>query len=544
MGLIKNAALKYLASALSNLGFSRIAPAAGYGAFDGEQTEGNMLPISEPEFNYYDMRKRSWTQYLRNSHTLRAENKRALWLIGKGLQLHTKPKERLLSKFGINKTIEEFVEWGNEIEEAWQLYSNGKCSADDSLNLCQICHEIEKNIFLSGDVFYRFIPYVGEDGETYPKIEIIDGGDVRTPVATEMPPSGTYWIDGLELSLTTNELMRFFVRQIDGTSIAVPVKNSAGQTVAGVVIGRRFRLRDARGLSRLAQNMEPTQTIDDFKCSIVESARAAADVFAVTEHDINSSGSNAYQKAGLSAKHAALDGAQADSGDSAAVVSSKIRLNSKAIHLNLGVGQKFKMANGTVATNDAAAFYDAITNDNFSSMGISPEVAKDKFDGSFSSAQMVARTTDFSLEVERDLVIVTQFLKVLYRYWFELMAAQDIIDAPKYFDLPERGRRAYINCDFTGKSVPAVKELEVIKTIREKLGPAYANVPLISLEKAAMEASGQQPDYISKSIMASMSHFAGSIPQTEKEKIADKTAEAESAETETGETETETSDNK
>jgi hypothetical protein len=67
----------------------------------------------------------------------------------------------------------------------------------------------------------------------------------------------------------------------------------------------------------------------------------------------------------------------------------------------------------------------------------------------------------------------------------------------------------------------------VIKTIREKLGPAYANVPLISLEKASMEASGQQPDYISKSILASMSNFAGAIPQTEKERIADKTSEAD-----------------
>jgi hypothetical protein len=527
MGFIRNAAINILASALTNLGWGRRASSAGFGAFSGEQTEGNMGPAIEPEFDYYDMRKRSWTQYLRNSHTLRAENKRALWLIGKGLQLHTKPKNKILEKFGITKSIEEFVEWGNEVEEAWELYAANKCSADNTMTLAQILHEVEKNTFLAGDVFYRFLPFTELDGEITPKIEIIDGGDVRTPVAPEMPPAGTYWIDGLELDLETNELIRFFVRQLDGTSVGVSVKNSAGQVVAGMVVGRRFRLRDARGLSRLAQNMEPTQTIDDYKCSIVESARAAADVFAVTEHDMNSSGSNIYQKAGLSAKHIALDGAQQPLGDDAAVVASKIRHNSKAVHLNLGPGQKFKVASGTIATSDAAAFYDAITNDNFSSMGVSPEVAKDKFDGSFSSAQMVARTTDFSLEVERELVVSTQFLKPLYRYWFELMVAQDIIDAPKYLLLPERGKRAYLNCEFTGKSVPAVKELEVIKTIREKLGPAYANVPLISLEKASMEASGQQPDYISKSILASMSNFAGAIPQTEKERIADKTSEAD-----------------
>jgi hypothetical protein len=103
---------------------------------------------------------------------------------------------------------------------------------------------------------------------------------------------------------------------------------------------------------------------------------------------------------------------------------------------------------------------------------------------------MEGKTWEQKFLTDRETLIVEQFLERVSLFYLENEIASGNIELKGYFSMPKYLKQAYLCRVWRGIDFPVVDPLKEIKAIREKLGPAFANVPLITLAAAVDELSG------------------------------------------------------
>jgi hypothetical protein len=444
---------------------------------NGEKTHGNLPSKGETYNDYYGTRKTALLASYTNPNVGNVLEKFNLWTIGTGLTMQMSPMYNL-----IGDESDEMEAWCDRVDALFKLWSKSRdCDLNKKHNLAGLCRLVNDNAKIAGDVLC-IQRYDKKNGTT---IEIVDGGLVETPPAK----SEARIFDGVELN-DSNQVIAFHVNSGNGTFSRIPAYNKNGQETAFLVYGRYGRLSSVRGKSSLLSQLEYANKLDKFLESVIKNAAENANFIATIKHGVNSNGVTPMKTGAIQTQRnvGATDAKPA--ADTADQINGKIAKISEGAVLNLGVDQEFQRYNGEGSASDSAVFFKKMQDTFYSNMSMPPSVARDQFEGSYSSARMEGKTWEQKFLTDRETLIIEQFLDRVSLFYLENEIAAGNIELKGYFSMPKYLKQAYLCRVWRGIDFPVVDPLKEIKAIREKLGPTFANVPLITLAAAIDELSG------------------------------------------------------
>lgn len=467
--------------------------------FNGEKTPFELGTPLQTYPDYYSLRIRAWEAFLKTDLIQNAIKKYCLWVVGAGLKLQSEPIYSLLSDDLSEEQIQIFT---RSIEDRFRLM----CELPQSVyslegNFHLEASEALKNAILAGDILC-ILRYEGK----YPTIEKIDGMHVQQPggdYITEAEDKGNQIIQGVEIDRKGRHIA-YYVRQNDGTSERILSHGKkTGIRQAWLLYGQRGRISDVRGLSYLTSILETTAKMDRYKEATIGSAEERAKLVGSIEHDENSDGSNpmAQMMAESMGKNVGV-APETISAASDAMARKISETTSKQV-FNLGPGQKLNFNNPT-SDLYLKDFYEVFADASYTTMGIPPEVAMDKFNGSYSSSRAALKGWEHKMEVDRKNLMATQFYQPYYNFALDIFVMQNQIALPGYleslFQKDYLKLGAYRKARFVGPKVPHIDPLKEINAIRAKLGKALDNIPLESIDQIMEELNTGDVDNVAKKL--------------------------------------------
>ena len=451
--------------------------------FDGEKTPNELGTPYNFELDYQSIRMRAWEGYIKSTVIQTAIKNYCMWIIGAGLKFQAEPNTYFLKLKKINIENTDFTD---VVEAQFRLFANDKQSTySKQMNLHALGNEALKNAIMSGDVLIiqRYDGY-------QPTVQIIDGCFVCDPINSAefalAKARGNTIYNGVEVS-PTGEHVAFFVTQNDGSSVRIESMPSGviGKKQAWLLYGLRHKITDTRGMSLLTAVLERDAKLDRFLEASVGAAEENSKIPFTFEHNQYSTGENPAmnqmaQSLGLKkevkSETATLDG-----------YASKIAQTTSKQVYNLPVGAQLK-TNTDHSDPNFANFYTPNAHLIFSTIGIPPEVALGKYDGSYSGSRAANKGWEYKMKVERTITVTEFFYKPIYDFWFLINMYNGNITAPGYREANLSQdwlvMSAYTNCRFIGQSVPHIDPVKEATAERIKLGTAYDNIPLQTGEQA------------------------------------------------------------
>jgi capsid protein len=228
--------------------------------FDGEKYPGGLN--SKLDFLFIDY----WTLRQR-SYKLFTENRYAKGLIGRlltneihrGLILESTPTASILDK------TDDFINsWTDDVESKFDIWADNKklVSYDHQSNFGQIQIDIRKTALLSGDVLIvlRQHPVLRT-----PVIQLIDGGNVRTPIEKITDNEVRH---GVEID-NFGRHKAYYIRDTKDPSeiksIRIPANGTkSGRKIAWLVYGHKIRVGDVRGMPILGILLQALKELDRY----------------------------------------------------------------------------------------------------------------------------------------------------------------------------------------------------------------------------------------------------------------------------------------
>ena len=469
--------------------------------FDGEKTPlemGNPLDIYP---DYYAMRTRAWESFLKSEVVQNAIKKYCLWVVGSGLKLQSEPVLSILQKYKTEVTEEQLKRFVQDCEALFRLFAEMKQSVySQNNNLHDEANELLKNALLAGDMLC-----VTRFNGKYPTMETIDGRHVQTPFGTahitEATKRGNVIISGVELDEKGSHVA-FYIAQENFSFERIEARMKSGRQQAWLFYAMKYRKSDVRGLSLLSAVMENVAKLDRYKEATVGSAEENAKIPYTIEHNQFSDGSNPMidQIAQSFGKGKGV-APETISAECEAKATKIAQTTSKQCY-NMPIGGQLKR-NTNTSDLHFKDFFGVNIDIVYTTLGIPPEVAADKFGGAYSGSRAALKAWEHKIKVDRKNLLYRQYYKPFYDFWMDIMILKQIIQAPGYLTAMAQGEdiiiEAYRASRFIGALVPHIDPVKEINAMRTKLGKALESVPLTSIEQVMEEInSGDFENVINK----------------------------------------------
>lgn len=435
--------------------------------FDGEKTPYELGAPIDFEGDYYALRLRAWEAFLKTDVVQNAIRKYCLWIIGSGLKLQSDP-------ITDSKLKSNFV---TGVEKSFRLFADLKASTlNENQNLHYYGAETMKTALLSGDALC-----VNSFKSGRATLNAYDGYLVTTPV--EVPDDKTI-VDGVELDKNGRHIA-YYLQKDDFSHVRIPARNSKGQTVAWLFYGMKYKLNDVRGISLLTAVMETVAKLDRYKSATVGTAEENAKIPYTIEHDQFSTGENPLinQVAQSFGKGKGV----APETENINGLASKIAQTTEKQVYNMPIGATFKRNN---FQNDLtfSEFFGTNVDIVYATLGMPPEVALDKFGGSYSGSRAALKSWEYKMLVDRKLLIGDQFYRPFYEFWLDMQVLTNKIDNPEYlrafFEKDFMTLAEWRKSRFIGVTVPHIDPVKEVKAERMKLGEQFDSIPLSTAEQS------------------------------------------------------------
>lgn len=469
--------------------------------FDGEKTPYELGPPIDYELDYYRLRARSWQAFIDSDIVQNAIKKYCLWIVGTGLKLQAQPQENILSDLVNEETLKTFVD---EAESRFRLYADERFSTyNDMQSVNTAAAEALLNAINAGDVLciLRF------DG-TKPTMELVDGTHVRNPmdekIRKQVLNRGNKLIQGVEINAKGKHVAYHVSDGKGGSTRVLARERNTGRLRAWLFYGLKHKLSDVRGMSLLTAVLETSAKIDRYKDATLGSAEEMAKLVYTVEHDKESTGEdiNINQVAQSFGKGKGV-APETDSYTSCEVggVATKIAQSTSKQVVNMPVGASLKRPDfGTdLYFKD---FFGVNVDIIYATIGIPPEVALDRFSGSYSSSRAALKSWEYKMTVDRVNLLKNQYYKPLYNFWLDINVLNSTLQAPGYLEALQNKNlmvlAAYRKARFIGVTVPHIDPLKEVNAERAKLGKQFDNQPLTTMEQAAENLNTGDADQIIK----------------------------------------------
>lgn len=471
------------------MGYNTVIPVI----FDGEKDLGEIGPVKVYNLDHYAIRLRSWQAFLDSDVCSALMRRSCDWVIGTGLKLQAQPKKKVLDllKIGMGDT-EDFNE---NVEALFDLFASTQLSdfaQKDSLN--EIAREAWKNAIAGGDVLL-VMHY--ENG--MPKVQLIDGQRVRTPLAfgtttgldVTNPDNGNIIRHGVEIN-KKGEHVAYWVAKTNifatlGDFDRYPArmdKYPYCQT-AKLVYGLKYRLDNVRGIPMITAVMETAVKMSRYREATISGAEERAKITLTIEHDAISTGENPFI-----AQAAVASGftPQADlpSDSYGRNLENKVYATANKQAVNLPNGASLKAIESKQELT-FAEFYSANFDIVCAVAGYPPEVILSKYNSNYSASRAAIKDFEHTIIVQRQS-FSEQFYQTIYNFCLDAWVINSLIDLPNYeLALGNQNQialAAFRFARFAGDVVPHIDPIKEVKAWREKLGADSANIPLCTVADA------------------------------------------------------------
>ena len=453
--------------------------------FDGEKTPYELGTPFDYYLSYYALRSRSWEAYLKSDIVQNAIKKYCLWIVGPGLKLQTDPIEPVLKNNKINVDATEF---SGIVESYFRLYAKMKESSYSmEMNLHDVANEALKNAMLSGDVLC-----VQRLTRGRVNIELIDGYYIQDPVGSdyyaEAEKRGHIIVEGVELDKKGSHVAYFVANNNMQYDRITARASRTKRRQAWLFYGLRYKTTSVRGMSLLTAVLETASKMDRYKDATLGTAEENAKIPYTIIHNQFSDGENPLlnQLAQTMSKGKGI-APETDSYNSCEPIATKIAQTTSKQTYNMPVGSKLERSNFETDLN-FKDFFNVNADIVYSTLGIPPEVAADKFGGAYSGSRAALKSWEYKMMTDRINLLEEQFYKPFYNFWLDVYVLNNTIQAEgylqAYMDRNSIILAAYRYCRFIGATVPHIDPLKEINAERGKLGGQFKDVPLTTAEQS------------------------------------------------------------
>jgi capsid protein len=445
--------------------------------YDGEKTPGELGIARHYISNFDALRVRSWQSYFESDITQAVINKKALWVVGKGLTLQSDPLDDLIT--GLSK--EEKQKFTKQVELRFKLWANSNFSDySRKHNLNKLAKSAYLNRTISGDVLV--ILRAEKEGLS---VQLVDGAHIQTP----MEKIGEERIeDGIKFN-ARGEHVEYYIANEDLTYTTVKARDSNGRKVAYLVYGSEYRIDDNRGMPVIAPVMQSLKILDRYKEAIVGGAEERAKVAMFIEHDLNATGESPFTKVGLASNGGSASQSSYEQSDD---LCKNINYTQQKEVYNMPTGSTLKSIESK-QEEQFKEFYDTNFEYVAAALMIPPDVAKSLYNSSYSASRAAIKDFEHVLVVERD-DFMKQFYAPIYSYWLDLQIMTGAIKVKGYMaalasnDLITLD--AFKNARFVGANVPHIDPVKEVTAERLKLGSEGAHIPLTNAAMATENVNG------------------------------------------------------
>jgi len=453
-------------------------------AFDGEKTYGELGNVKEYDIDVESLSARSWQFYLDNAVAHLVVDRFVTWMVGAGLRVQSEPLETILSDRGISIDKEKVT---RDIENRFKMFCNSERSVYSKQgNLKTFMSEVVKCAYIGGDCLI-----INRITDGVQSSQMIDGRHIATPPFYDIKKA----IDGGENIITDGvevdrkgEHVNYYVAKSDGTFYTVKARDDRGRKLAYLFYGKKYSPDDTRGIPLITSVMEKLKKLDRYAEAAVGSAEERQKIAFQIIHNEHSTGAmplTTSVRSGMGKSSPASKGYHVNSPGEIAVTSEK------SVY-NLEPGSELKQLS---SDNELSfkEFHSTNVDLICASIGISPEVAMIKFEGSYSSSRAAIKDWEHELDVGRAR-IGSELLQPIYDLWLDHGVLKDKISLQGYkvaiFKNDHEILDSYRNARWTGASVPHIDPLKEVKAERLKLGTSADHLPLTTVEMATENVKG------------------------------------------------------
>jgi capsid protein len=471
--------------------YSRIM---NYGAlpiiYDGQKNLGELGPVTDLFMNYPALSLRGHHAYATNEVVQIIINRMADWVIGNGLWVESEPNESVLKMFGIDINVREY---SDSIEALFSLIKESDESTHNRMNNLS---ELERISFVNGcNGGANLVVIRVRNGII--NYELIDGAHIESPYGgTDFSPllldNGNRIVNGIEMS-NSGEHIRYWVKQSDLTYKPIEAREPfTGMLVAFLYGGDEGRIDDSKARPALAGILETLSQMDAYKGATLGSAKEQNKVAYQTVYDVKAEGDSIFSPSAiLSAADVVGNDGTIPIDEQMQAVADRVTASTGNKAIAVPPGGEIK----AIGKNEAELYFESFWNVLFkvccATKGLPASVALMSYNASFSAARAEIKDWAHSMMLKR--YKHRRFLKPGYELQLHLDILTGKVKAPGYLKAFRENNtlvlEAFRKCRWVGDAIFEIDELKEIAAVRAKMGPAMANVPLMT-QKQAVETLG------------------------------------------------------
>lgn len=462
-----------------------------FSIYDGEKNSGELGNPVKYHLDYHGLRLRSWESYLSSEITQTVVKRFAMWVIGSGLKLQSEPIINVLEE----NNIKPSPDLTKSIENRFRIFANSsKVDYSERKNLHQIAKTAYINSIVGGDV----LVVLRTDEDLKINIQLIDGANVVQPYMdkhlSEAENRGNTVVNGEELD-KRGRIVSFYVKKNYFEVERLLSKNpKTGREMAFMVYGLEYRISDNRGLPLFSAVLETLKKLERYKEAVVGSAEERQKIPFYIKHGLGSTGESPIMSQVAKAFDIGGDELPHDSNGQQFADNVAASMNKRVYNMPQDSELQSLESKSELNYND---FYSPNVNSICATIGMPPEVALSKYEGSFSSARAAIKDWEHTLLVNRK-DFSTQFYDKIYEYWLDIEVLKHNIQAEGYLTSLAKGNEevlaAYRNSRFVGANVPHIDPVKEVLAERMKLGDTGKDLPLTTAESATEALNGGEFD--------------------------------------------------
>lgn len=455
-----------------------VPPHVRTGHWNGQKFPGGMPSVDLLSVDYWTLRMHSANLFRKNLYARGIVRRIVTNEINVGLHLEATPEERILGK-----ADDELADWSEEVENRFRLWERDPwlCDVQERLTFGELQALARLESIVAGDVLVviRQFPSTG-----LPRIQLVNGAKVRTPMAKADVRSGNRIEHGVELDAMGRQVA-YWVAQADGTSKRIPAwGEKSGRRLAWLLYGTEKRVDDVRGEPLLSLVIQSLKEIDQYRDSIQRKALVLSMLAMYVAKAADKPGTMPI--AGGAVRRG-LDVAQDSKGAQRTFRSAEMIPGFVIDELQPGEEPKAFQHQGTL--EQFGEFEEAIIQGVAWALEIPPEILRLTFSHNYSASQAAINEYKMALNKTRTW-FGTGFCQPIYVEWLISAALTKKVIAPSLVEAWRDAQQydvfgAWTASDWTGAIKPAVDLSKLVGGYVEMI-----NEGLITRDRASRELNG------------------------------------------------------
>lgn len=455
-----------------------LPPYSRIGWWNGQKFPGGMPSVDFLTTDYWTLRAHSNALFKRNLYARGIIRRIVTNEINVGLHLECTPEEKLLG-YG----EDELADWSEDVENRFKLWERDPwlCDTEERLTFGELQAQGRMEAIIAGDVLVvlrQFQP------TGLPRLQLIDGGKVRTPLAKTNLREGSRIEHGVELD-SQGRQVAYWVSQRDGTSKRLPAwGEKSGRRLAWLLYGTEKRVDEVRGEPLLSLVVQSLKEIDQYRDSTQRKALVLSMLAMFVQKSVDKPGTMPIAGGAI---RRGVDVAQDSKGAARKFRAAELLPGLTIDELQPGEEPKAFQHQG--ALEGFGEFEEAIIQGVAWALEIPPEILRLSFSHNYSASQAAINEYKMTLNKHRSS-FGTGFCQPVYIEWMVAAALSGKLAAPRLLESWRDAKLydvfgAWTSSDWTGAIKPAVDLSKLVKGYTEMIAQG-----LITRDRASRELNG------------------------------------------------------